>query len=231
MEKEIDINKLQQELKKALAEDYFQKGVYCDAMDETRAWCVAEIKDRIDDKIKIHFEGWSNKFDDQYSIKSKKIDIFRRNSKGYSGQKITAYRTLNFNTSDYDYSKNLIKEIINSNFSCLTSPFEITQVLRGKLFTNIDILMTNQYTTNNFNNPINMIVDILYDTLDLIVTYLKFLKENLNLTEILEKYSDFYLINNNFAIVASLNEIMITLKRIFGKDERVSSFYKVLFIL
>jgi hypothetical protein len=225
MEKEIDINKLQAELKRVLTEDFYQKGLFIDAMDDVKNWCVGEIIERIDDKLKVHFEGWSNKFDETVSIKSKKIDLFRKHSKGYTGQKITAYRSLHFNSEEFITTRDTIKEIISTNFTCLKTPYEVTQVIRGKIFFNVDIFMTIGY--NNNSQYISQTVDMIYDYLDMSICYLNHLKNNIHSSEILEKYPEFYMLNNEFALIACLYEISLTWKRIFGKDERVNAFYKV----
>jgi hypothetical protein len=223
------INKLIQEMKNINSLDFYEKGNFCDAQDETKSWCVGEIVERTDDKLKVHFEGWSSKFDEVWSIKNKKVEHFRRYSKGYTGQKVTAYRTLTFNLDEFTATKNYIQEIIQSNFSCLKTPMQITQMIRGRIFTNIDAFMTNPYTNNSVSHSVIVpqIVDLLYDYIDFAVAYLKYFQENLNLTEHLEKHSDLYLYDTAFAMMACLNEVMVTLKRIFGKDERVNAFYKV----
>jgi hypothetical protein len=222
------INKLIPELKNINSLDYYQKGEFVDAQDDTKNWLVGEIVERSDDKIKVHFEGWSSKYDETWSIRNKKVEHFRRYSKGYTGQKGTAYRSLSFNQEEFDQIKNLIKEIIETNFQCLKSPMQITQVIRGRLFTNIDVFMTNPYNNQNQAVVIPQVVELLYDYLDMAVLYLQYFKDKLYLSEYLEKYPDLYLYDNDFALLACVYEIVQTLKRIFGKDERVSvTFYKV----
>jgi hypothetical protein len=221
------INKLIQETKNINSIDHYQKGEYCDAQDETKQWCVGEIIERTDDKIKVHFEGWSNKFDEVWSFKNRKVEHFRRYSRGYTGQKVTAYRSLTFIQEDLTALRNNIKEIILSNFSCLQTPMQITQMIRGRIFTLIDIFMTNPYNSTSHSVVVPEIVDMLYDYLDMAILYLKYFQEHLYLTEYLEKYSDLYLYDNTFALMACLYEVMLTLRRIFGKDERVNAFYKV----
>src|SRR5690242_16964625 len=110
------INKLIPELKNINSLDHYQKGEYCDAQDDTKSWLVGEIVERTDDKIKVHFEGWSSKYDETWSIKNRKVEHFRRYSKGYTGQKGTAYRSLAFSMDDFEFVRNNIKEIISTNF-------------------------------------------------------------------------------------------------------------------
>ena len=42
----------------------FEKGFYVDALDENKNWCVAQILERKSDIIKIHYDGWSSKYDE-----------------------------------------------------------------------------------------------------------------------------------------------------------------------
>jgi len=44
--------------------DDFKPGFYVDALDENKKWCVAQIIDRKSDFIKIHYDGWSSKYDE-----------------------------------------------------------------------------------------------------------------------------------------------------------------------
>ena len=105
-EKQIDIDNLVSKISKIknLKFDNFKPGQYCDCMDETKNWCIAEVKERSnDDIVKVRYEGWSNKFDETLSIKkTNKITHFRRFSKGYSGQKKMAFRYYTFNQNDFE---------------------------------------------------------------------------------------------------------------------------------
>jgi len=218
------------DLKTIQIDNYFV-GNFCDALDLNKQWCVAEVIDRQDDKIKIHFEGWSNKFDEElYISKSRKITHFRRFSQGYTGQKSTAYRLYNFNHEDFLEIKNLIQEIKNKKFENLEDPLQITQILRGKIFTFIDIFMTCNLTKSNQDiseteNIVIMIVGLLIDYLHLALEFLEYCKNNLKYSEVIEKYNDVFLIDKTSAIMASYFEFVLTITRIFGLDQRTSVFY------
>lgn len=49
---------------KNLQIDNFQAGKYIDALDESKTWCIAHVVERNGDFIKIHYDGWSPKYDD-----------------------------------------------------------------------------------------------------------------------------------------------------------------------
>ena len=55
-------------LLKNLNIDNFKPGLYVDALDDTKAWCIAHIIERKGDFIKVHYEGWSNKFDEVIKV-------------------------------------------------------------------------------------------------------------------------------------------------------------------
>jgi|LauGreDrversion4_2_1035121.scaffolds.fasta_scaffold1229856_2 hypothetical protein len=90
--------------------------------------------------------------------------------------------------------------------------------------------MTNNYDSKqaHIGNTVNQIIDLLYEFLDFSIEYLNFYKKNAYLLEYLEKYPELYLIDEKCAFMAAYYEILFTLKRIFGRDERVNAFYKVL---
>ncbi len=89
--------------------------------------------------------------------------------------------------------------------------------------------MTNNYDSKqaHIGNTVNQIIDLLYEFLDFSIEYLTFYKKNSYILEFLEKYPESYLIDEKCAFMASSYEILFTLKRIFGRDERVNAFYKV----
>ena len=221
--------KLSKEIKSSNIDTY-DTGNYCDALDETKNWCVGEVLNHQDDQLKIHFDGWSHKHDISVFLgKIKKVDHFRKFTKGYTGQKQTAYRTLNFQKEEFTDFKNLVKETKEKKYVNLKDATEITQIIRGKLFYKLDFFMTNPFNNLNHKEMICDIIELIYDYLDLIIIYLNYFKENIFYTEINRKYTELFLVDKNCAFMASIYEILFTLRRIFGKDERVNFFYKVFY--
>jgi len=111
----------------------------------------------------------------------------------------------------------------------MIDPIEVTQQLRGEVFTYIDILMTNTIVTEEktVENVIEEIVDLLFSFLDFSLNYLTYYKTNVELIKYLNKNQDIYLVDQTCAVLASLNEVLFTVKRIFAFDERVGMFYRV----
>jgi len=105
-------------------------------------------------------------------------------------------------------------------------PLEITQLLRGKIYTFIDILLTTSIPNVN-NSVLNEIMEMVYDFLDLAIIFLNFYKNKMFLLDYLDKYPDIFLVDENCAVLACLYEVIHTVRRIFGFDERVNFFYKV----
>ncbi len=111
-------------------------------------------------------------------------------------------------------------------------PIEFTQKLRGEVFTYIDIIMTtiivNEIPEENKTNIIvNDITELLYDYLDFTILYLDYYRQNTHLLKYLPKNAELYLVESNCAVLAGLYEVLFTVKRIFGFDERVAVFYRV----
>ena len=223
-----DLEKKVEQLKTININELYQKGKYCDAMDETKLWCVAEIIEKDGDKIKIHFEGWSNKHDEVINLNSyqrNKVAPFRKYSKNYTGQKKTAFRHYNINQKDIEEIKQLIN-FYKTNLNQLDDPYQITQDLRGKIYFFIDMFMT-----ANLNNSIAeklsaLINDVLYDFIDLFIAFLNFYKENANLTEIIIKNPDLFLVDTKIALMSALSEMVNTSRRIFGVEPRLNEFYR-----
>ena len=211
--------------------DIFKVGNFCDALDETKNFCVGEIIENQGDQYRVHFEGWSNKHDIIVTIgRTKKIDHFRRNTKGYTGQKMTAYRTLNFQKEEFLQFKKLIKEQkeifssseiennINFSYQKILDFFEdansVTQILRGKIFFKLDYFMTNPFNNQNPKEYVPEIVEVIYDYMDFSKGYFKIFKDFIFLTEINKKFPDLFLVEKSCAINASYYEVLKNLKRI-----------------
>lgn len=207
--------------------DYYEIDNYCDALDENRNWCVGQIIERNNNIIKVHFEGWSPKHDICVNVASKKISQFRFYTVGYTGQKREAYRTQPFNEDQFNVLKDLLKLITESSLNNFNNAVQATQILRGFIFTNIDICLTKSLPTNSAKSIVLDIADSLYNYLDLSVEYFKFFKNNLFLLDLFVKNENLYLYDTKIAIIASLQEFVITLKRIFARDERTNKFYEV----
>ena len=92
--------------------------------------------------MKLHFEGWSLRYDIEVKRNSTKIAPFRTHSLGYTGQQKSAFRDFKFNPSYMALLSNRCREIIDSEFKCFQRPYEITQFLRGEFFYYVDSLLT-----------------------------------------------------------------------------------------
>jgi hypothetical protein len=85
--------------------------------------------------------------------------------------------------------------------------------------------MTN--SSKDSSEFIHKLVALIYDFLDFSIAFFSFFLENIHLTDIFDKNSDLYLIDEKISVLACYYEIILTLKRIFGRDERVNTFFKV----
>jgi hypothetical protein len=119
---------------------------YVDAKDQVNNWCVAQVVDADHDQrtVKLHFEGWSSRYDIEVKRNSTKIAPFRTYSIGYTGQQKSAFREYKFNPSYTALLNNKMKEVITTNFKCFKRPYEVTQFMRGEFFYYLDSLLTMQ---------------------------------------------------------------------------------------
>jgi len=90
-------------------------------------------------------------------------------SKGYSGQIKVPLRRLEFSLEQLKRQREKLTEVIESKFGSLTSAFEVTQYLRGKLFCYVDFLMANEYKDPEHEIP--EVIEFLKDVLKLIVLW------------------------------------------------------------
>ena len=69
-------------------------GQYFDVLDSAGNWCVGIVMliDYSNKKVNVHFESWTNRYDESIDFSSNRIAAFRTMSKGYTGQKKEAFR-------------------------------------------------------------------------------------------------------------------------------------------
>jgi ubiquitin carboxyl-terminal hydrolase 9/24 len=230
MDKESAVlNSKIQELKVVNGLDTFQVGNFVDILDENKNWCVGQVIERQGDIVIVHYEGCPPKLDEKVSIKRQlKITHFRRNTRAYTGLKKTAWRNYVFSLDDVKEIEGYLKSFSETQFHPMMDAVEITQTLRGKIFTMIDTFMTTPYSSKEQITAIPAIMNLIFQFINFSVEFFKMYKENLFfVNNFLIKHKDLYLIHNKCAILAGLYDIITTLKRILGEDPRVSEFYKI----
>ena len=201
-------------------QDFYKMKSWCDAKDEAGIWRVGRIKKRVQSKILVIFDGWSEKYKRNYCTHSALIAPFRMHTIGYTGQRTIALR-------DWDYSENLLKFpsglmliLIHSNFTGV-SPYELTNFLRGDLYVLIDCLMCNAYS--NPAKDVNDVVEFFKNVISLIIKWMTLVPSEIKNCDF--ERPDSYLYNNPDAICKSLFELTDMLSNIFGFNSRTAPFY------
>jgi len=49
---------------------YLQTGSYLDVKDTTSSWCLAQVVKMTTDQICVHYDGWSEKYDEVFDFES-----------------------------------------------------------------------------------------------------------------------------------------------------------------
>jgi hypothetical protein len=76
--------------------------------------------------VKLHFEGWSNRYDIEVKRNSNKMAPFRAFSFGYTGQQKSAFRDFKFNPTSMALLSNRLKEVLETDFKCFQRPYAVT---------------------------------------------------------------------------------------------------------
>lgn len=107
-----DINSIYS-LKKIVPFNYhkrqFELGQWVDVIDTIEQWCEAEVIDLNESQIKVHYNGWSNRWDEWVEKNSQRIQPLRT----FTIQKLNSFYqspTPNKNL-DGDFSKIPIKNL------------------------------------------------------------------------------------------------------------------------
>lgn len=201
--------------------DWLDKGLYVDAKDSVNSWCVATVLDIDQQRIKLHYDGWSHKWESWLPIQSDKLAPFRMHSRRYTGQNKLAIREWVLTDSELDRVEATLLELMNSGYAWPAQ--SLTQFLRGELFNLVDCIMTWSFSSKTeFTRSIKFFEGVI----EFIVNWLQFS------VPFLKKFNaaspQAFLTDSEVAVVAAWPEMNYILSRLFGDDPRCNVFFAVI---
>mmetsp|Transcript_19956 Transcript_19956/g.36937 ORF Transcript_19956/g.36937 Transcript_19956/m.36937 type:complete len:2099 (-) Transcript_19956:32-6328(-) len=202
--------------------DPYAVGNYVDAKDSTNKWMVATVVEEVreSNQVKIHYEGWSQKWDLYIYKNSNKLAPFRKYTRCYTGQEKAAIRTGKLNAGEI---KKVIAKLQLYNRGQMGTPHEVTQFLRGEVFTLVDVLLV-----TNTSKKVDL--DVFYELFLTVITYIVHWLERA--ADLFPRYyearrrDNLYLQDSDVACACAWPELLMTLSRLFGLDPRTSQFCK-----
>jgi hypothetical protein len=207
-----------------MSKEEWKVGTYLDYQDlAARQWSVIKILEinPSKDELTFEYDGWPQKWNTTCKISSKKLVPFRLKSQGYTGPKENAIRVFNFRPEEIDSIERRLKIYINGSL-CPNNPTETTQFIRGELFTLVDNLLLTNYKKNEYSR----VVIFLTVVVDYIVEWMKRASEFFPLYYEWINNPESMLTDNKVALAVAWPELLLTLKRIFGLDQRTSRFHR-----
>lgn len=127
--------------------DFYKQKTWCDAKDGMGVWRLGRIKRKVKTRILVHFDGWSDKWEQWYCLHSELIAPIRMHSRGYTGQTKVALRKMDFSEDSLKTMESKIKLLKHNDLTGL-SPYDLTILIRGDLFVLIDYLLTYTYSVS-----------------------------------------------------------------------------------
>ena len=200
---------------------FYRLGRFIDARDSVNKWCAAKVV-HIDEVtgLTIRFDGWSRKWEDKVSFKSSRIAPFRKYSCLYTGQTQTAIREWSYSSEELRKVGEYIEELIANGF-VLDTAYETTQFLRGDLFNLIDCLLTATYASSDLPTVLSFFTKVL----DLVQAWMQ-------LPDLVKSYlagaanADLFQTDQRVAVAMAYPEVLYTMERLAGGDDRTSRFFK-----
>lgn len=175
---------IKEEIKGSAGEEnanWFLNDCFVDVFDK-RKWLVAQIIERNPPYITVHYEAWSDRFNERVPLgDSSKLAPFRLHSVGYTGQKNQPFRPLKDRNTllvmqELEQKQQLVLRLIKAEFNGAAlsmTPFDVVQQIRGSLFFYADSLLSLSwyYKLNKENLP--QIFDFFSLLYELIAKWLK----------------------------------------------------------
>ena len=223
----------EEEIKKALKEldptKHYVKGAFIDSNDK-QAWRVAIILEVGTKCVSIHYEAWSDKYNESnVSFLATILSPFRKYSKGYTGQSKSTLRSFEYSNDENDKSmKQSIQDLTKDPFF-IRDPETYTQFFRGKLFIYVSSFLE-CLNTNKFN-PIRMpeVFEVLKNYMELIISWMNASFDLMKEFDAAEKYNLLYMIHTRTAVCSAYPEILYILEDFFGKCWRTARTFEVIY--
>ena len=203
---------------------YLQVGYFVDAMDSSQRWLAASIKELDPAKgVLIQFDGWSSKWNEWLSMRSRRLAPFRRHSRGYGGQQSIALREWTFNSEEVTKAAEVLDKAIAGDLTGFPTAYDVTQWFRGHLFTLVDNLLGLDYESES---QVQLVLPFFEKTLAFGVKWLqempsKYMGIYQNLTT-----PEAYLTDKDCAYAEIWPELFRTVERLFGSEVRLLPFFK-----
>ena len=207
-----------------MSREDWKVGSYLDYQDlAARQWSVVKILEinHSKDELTFEFDGWPKKWNTTCKISSNKLVPFRLKSQGYTGPKENSARDFTYRPEEIDFIERRLKTCINGSLS-QSSPIETTQFIRGELFTFVDNLLVTNYRKADYPR-VGVFLTVV---VDYIVEWMKRASEFFPLYYEWVNNPESMLSDNKVALAVAWPELLMTLKRIFGLDQRTSRFHR-----
>jgi len=203
----------------------YQAGDCVDAVDTVQKWCLATVVSKEESGARVHFDGWSSKWDVAYRWTSYRMAPFRRYSRGYTGQPRTPLRqNLSFDLEQLSAERARVEAVAANQFQGMTA-FQTTQYLRGGLFVYCDFLLSG--TTSAYSEEETEAIDeYLRSVVRLVVAWL--LKAATMLKTAvpdMRREPDLFFVDEDVALLASGPELLGLLRRLLCGCHRCLRYY------
>eukprot|EP01022_Parablepharisma_sp_SALTPOND_P031230 TRINITY_DN78_c0_g1_i1.p1 TRINITY_DN78_c0_g1~~TRINITY_DN78_c0_g1_i1.p1 ORF type:complete len:2462 (-),score=272.77 TRINITY_DN78_c0_g1_i1:2173-9558(-) len=212
-------------------------GTYLDVKDTASTWCLAQVIRLSGDVLRVHYDGWSEKYDEvlfqsntqqDFRTFSQRIAPFRKYTRGYTGQKSTALRYTCPTLEEIQDATHLVQKLTESNLTSITAK-EYNQFVRGALFVLMDFLMTNWPGKKEiFKGEVEAILGLCNAVIKFVCKWLSLFPKYYPYYIEAMQHPNLYLVSLNHAVAVSLPELSEMLKLNFGLIKRCENTFFIL---
>ena len=207
----------------------FLPNTFIDVHDKT-VWRVAQITRKQGSIIDVHYEAWSQKYDENnLQLNSIRVTPFRSHTVGYTGQPKCPYRDFQFSDREcLAYDKKL-RYFMSKNFIVQDKANDINQFFRGSLFIYVDTLLTFIHFSGPPPEVITQVLSFCDLNFEFIMSYIKDFPTFKKEYELTSSFPFLYLGHNKAALALCYTEFAELLKLFLGVYvNRTSETFKVI---
>ena len=167
-----------------------------------------------DRQMTIHFDGWSEKYDETLPISSQRLSPFRLHTDGYTGQPRSAYRDFRIEPEYHNLILSKMQEMRETQFDSLKTASEVNQFLRGEWFFYVDSIIS--ITHHLQRQELQLVYSFMQESIATVLTYFETYPKIGHFYSVSKRVPKAHLIDKDCALAKAGFEMICVLEKCFG---------------
>ena len=201
-----------------------ETGWLIDILNKKKEWVIGKVLTAMPNEIVVKYDKEPSKDENTVKLSSGTIATFRTHTKGYANLSKCLQKLTPPNLDHLASAQEKAEKVIESQFKCLATSFEITQYIRGELYIFVDSVLTYEGYKDK-KKILSKAINFLKKVLQLIAEWFKEFPKYLKSFMEYQKLKDLMRLDRDIAFVACFPEIVEMLEWLLFQCPRTQSFF------